>query len=108
MFDYRITFESPWYLLLLMVIPPLWWFSYRGLAPLGRFRRLLALSLRTMILLAFIAALADVQMVRISNRLTVIYLLDQSMSIPLQHRQTMMQYVNDEIRKHRQDQDRAG
>ncbi|NLS94632.1 MAG: VWA domain-containing protein [Planctomycetaceae bacterium] len=106
--DYRITFESPWYLLLLLVIPVLWWFSYRGLAPLGRLRRFLALSLRTAILLAFIAALADVQMVRISNRLTVIYLLDQSMSIPVEHRRAMMEYVNDEIRKHRRDDDRAG
>lgn len=106
--DYRITFESPWYLLLLLVIPALWWFSYRGLAPLGRLRRFLALSLRTAILLAFIAALADVQMVRISNRLTVIYLLDQSLSIPVEHRRAMMEYVNDEIRKHRRDDDRAG
>ncbi len=108
MFDYRITFESPWYLLLLVVIPVLWWFSYRGLAPLGRLRRILALSLRTVILLAFIAALADVQMVRISNRLTVIYLLDQSLSIPVEHRKAMIEYVNEEIRAHRQDNDRAG
>jgi uncharacterized membrane protein len=108
MFDYRITFESPWYLLLSLVIPVLWWFSYRGLAPLGRLRRLLALSLRTVILLAFIAALADVQMVRISNRLTVIYLLDQSLSIPVEHRKAMIEYVNEDIRKHRQDDDRAG
>ena len=108
MFDYRITFESPWYLLLLLVIPVLWWFSYQGLAPLGRLRRFLALTLRTVILLAFIVALADVQMVRISNRLTVIYLLDQSMSIPVEHRKAMIEYVNEEIRTHRQDEDRAG
>ena len=108
LFEYRITFESPWYLLLLLVIPVLWWFSYRGLAPLGRVRRFLALSLRTLILLAFIVALADIQMVRISNRLTVIYLLDQSLSIPVEQREAMMQYVNDEIRKHREGNDRAG
>ena len=44
MLDYRITFESPWYLTLLALLPVLWWYSYRRLALLGRFRRLLALN----------------------------------------------------------------
>jgi uncharacterized membrane protein/Mg-chelatase subunit ChlD len=40
----------------------------------------------------------------------VIYLLDQSMSIPEEHRRVMVNYVNQDIAKHRNDerQDRAG
>ena len=108
MFDYRITFGSPWYLLLLVLVPVVWWYSFRGLAALGRVRRALALSLRTLVLLLFIMALADVSMVRVSDRLTVIYLLDQSLSIPVEDRLAMIHYVNEEIVKHRRDNDRAG
>lgn len=108
MFDYRITFQSPWYLLLLLVIPPLWWFSFRGLAPLGPYRRIFALALRSLLLLLITVALTEVQMVRISNRLAVLYLLDQSLSIPVPQRQAMIRYVNDEIRQHRQNDDLAG
>ena len=35
MFNYEIGFESPWYLLLLALVPVVWWFSFRGLAALG-------------------------------------------------------------------------
>jgi uncharacterized membrane protein/Mg-chelatase subunit ChlD len=108
MFDYRITFESPWYLLLLALVPVVWWYSFRGLAALGTVRRILALGLRTLVLLLFIMALSDVHMVRVSDRLTVIYLLDQSQSIPVENRRSMIHYVNAEILEHRRDDDRAG
>ena len=94
--------------LLLLVIPPLWWFSFRGLAPLGPYRRIFALALRSLLLLLITVALTEVQMVRISNRLAVLYLLDQSLSIPVPQRQAMIRYVNDEIRQHRQNDDLAG
>ena len=108
MFDYRITFGSPWYLLLLVLIPVVWWYSFRGLAALGPVRRILALGLRTLVLLLFIVALADVHLVRVSDRLTVVYLLDQSQSIPVEDRRAMIHYVNAEILEHRRDDDRAG
>ena len=60
MFDYRITFQSPWYFLLLLVIPPLWWSSF-GDCALGPYRRIFALSLRTLLLLLILAALTEVR-----------------------------------------------
>ena len=108
MFDYRITFGSPWYLLLLLLVPVIWSYSFRGLAALGPMRRILALGLRTLVILLFVAALADVQMVRVSDRLTVIYLLDQSQSIPVENRRAMIHYVNRAIQEHRRDDDRVG
>jgi len=108
MLDYHLTFQSPSYLLLLFVIPALWWWSYRRLASLGRWRRLVAIVLRTLILLLLVFALAEVQWVRSSNRLTVLYLLDQSLSIPQDRREAMIDYVNEVVERHLKHGDRAG
>ena len=64
-------------------------------------------ALRTTVMLMLILVLADIQWVRTSERLTVIYLLDQSLSIPPQHRRAMVEYVNASIREHREKEDRA-
>jgi uncharacterized membrane protein/Mg-chelatase subunit ChlD len=88
----------------------MWWFSFRSLASLGRWRRFFALALRTIVLTAVICALAEIQYQRISDRLTVIYLLDQSLSIPEGRRAAMVRYTNASIREQRKDDrgDRAG
>ena len=99
MFTYRLAFLSPWYLLLLALIPALWWYSYRKVAGLGSVRRMVVLIMRSLVLLGLILALAEVQIVRTSDRLTVIYLLDQSLSIPVQSREAMIDYVNADIRE---------
>lgn len=108
MLDYRISFEAPWYLLLLALVPLVWWYSYRRMALLGPWRRLAAIGFRSLVLLLIVLALAEAQVVHTSQRLTVIYLLDQSLSIPPEHRKAMIQYVNAAIEKHRQRDDRAG
>ena len=105
-----LVFNSPWYLLLLGLLPAMWWFSFRSLGGLGRWRRLMALALRTFVLVMIVAALAEMQFQRTSDRLTVIYLLDQSLSIPESRRAEMIRYVNASIREQRRDEqeDRAG
>jgi hypothetical protein len=108
MFGYQVDFESPRYLALLAAVPLVWWLSYRSLAGLGHWRRLLALILRTAVLLTFVLALAEIHLVRTSDRLTVIYLLDQSLSIPVEQRQAMIEYVNRAIQDQRHGEDRAG
>jgi uncharacterized membrane protein len=101
MFGFEIGFNSPWYLLLLGLLPLMWLFSFKSLAGLGNWRRLTAIGLRSIIMLLFILALADVQLLRTSEKMTVIYLLDQSESIPRAKRQTMMTYAIEEVLKHR-------
>jgi len=108
MFDYRLTFAHPWYLLLLALLPVMWWYSFRRLAVLGPVRRWAALLLRTLVVLLFVAAIAGLQTVRISDKLTVIYVVDQSLSIPDAHREEMIGYVNASIERHREGRDRAG
>jgi Mg-chelatase subunit ChlD len=108
MFDYQLTFASPHYLALLALLPMLWWYSFRGMAALGRVRRFVVLATRSLVLLLLILALAEIQAVRTSDRLTVIFLLDQSLSIPEKRSADMIAYVNAQIAAHRREGDRAG
>ena len=107
-FSYHTTFAAPAYLAILLLLPVLWWYSYRRLAGLGGLRRWLALLLRTLVVVLFVLAAADLQIVRSNDHLTVIYLLDQSLSIPEEKRAAMIKYVRDEVHAHRHDKDRAG
>jgi Mg-chelatase subunit ChlD len=103
-----VAVDSFWFLGLLALAPLLWCFCFRSLAGLGRVRRLAVLLLRTAVLVLLIMATAEVQWVRTNDRLTVIYLLDQSASIPPEHRHSMIDYVNEAVRRHREGSDRAG
>jgi len=96
-----IAFDSPAYLLLLLLLPVMWWLSFAGLSGLGRWRRMIALTLRSLVMIAIVLALADVQYRRRSDQLAVIYLLDQSLSIPTAQREEMVRFVNTSIAAHR-------
>jgi uncharacterized membrane protein/Mg-chelatase subunit ChlD len=106
--SYQLTFPSPWPLLLLALLPLAAWLSFRRPTAMGRFRRLVALGLRCLVLALLVLALADTQAVRRSDQLTVLYVLDQSLSIPPAHRRAMTDYVNEAVRRHRKGKDRAG
>ncbi len=110
MFGLGWEWNSPQYLWLLLLVPLVWFFSYHSLAGLGRVRRLLALAFRTIVIVAIILALAEFQLARVSEKLTVIYVLDQSASIPQGKRNAMMKYVVGEVARHRNEdrEDRAG
>ncbi|NLE36640.1 MAG: VWA domain-containing protein [Pirellulaceae bacterium] len=108
MFDHGLTFQSPSYLVLLALIPALWVWTYARLASLGPFRRIVALSMRSLVLGLLVLAMAEVQWVRKSDRLTVLYLLDQSLSIPPERREAMIDYVNRAVEEHLKNRDRAG
>lgn len=103
-------FQYPWYLLLLAVIPVVWWLGMKSLAGLGPWRRGIAIALRTAVLLLIIFAIAGIQWIWSSEKLTVIYLLDQSDSIPVAKRQLMFEYAIQSVKAHRhtERQDRAG
>jgi uncharacterized membrane protein len=110
MLPYQLAFDRPWYLLLLLVLPVLWWFSYRSLAGLGGVRRLASILLRSAVLTTVVCALAEMQLVRKSDRLTVFYLLDQSLSIAPDQDEAMIRYIKAAIRNQRSQHvdDRAG
>src|SRR5688572_8226178 len=106
----QIGFNRPEFLWLLAILPVLWVWSFRSLAGLGRIRRVVILLLTSTVVALLIAALAEIQLQQISERITVIYLLDQSESIPAYQREAMLRYVKLEVEKHRNHErgDRAG
>lgn len=110
MLPFRLGFDHPGYLWLLLALPLLWLIGYRSLGVLGRFRRWFALFFRTIVWTAVVLALAGVQLVWVSDRVTVMYLLDQSESIPQAKRQLMLDYVVQNVARHRNSarEDRAG
>lgn len=110
MFALRLGFDHPNYLWLLLALPLLWWIGYESLGALGKFRRALALIFRTVVWTVIVLALAGVQMVWVSDRVTVMYLLDQSESIPQAKRDLMLDYVIQDVRDNRDRarEDRAG
>ncbi|MBB3209772.1 putative membrane protein/Mg-chelatase subunit ChlD [Rhodopirellula rubra] len=107
---FRIGFESPGYLLCLAVLPLIWYLGWRHLGVLGPVRRWVALLARTLVWAGIVAALAGIQLVWTSDRVTVMYVLDQSESIPLTKRTAMLDFVIAAVSKHRNDArgDRAG
>ena len=101
MWNVKIAFDQPWWLLLLLLVPVLWIFSFRSLSGLGPYRRIFALLFRTVVFTLLVLALAGVQLQKISDRVTVIYLLDQSESIPKLTREAMLDYVMKDVKAHR-------
>jgi Mg-chelatase subunit ChlD len=98
MFNHSLAFDRPAYLGLLALIPVMWWLGRRSLGGLGRWRKGTALTLRSLVTLALVLALADVQYRRRNDQLTVVYLLDQSLSIPTATRQAMVDYVAESVK----------
>ena len=101
-------FAAVWWLLLLALIPIIWHISCESLTSMGNWRRFFALALRTLVLLTIVVALAELQFLRVNNRMTVLYLLDQSESIPKPVRQSMVRWAKQNSKQYRGEEDFAG
>lgn len=106
----RLGFDHPGYLWLLALLPLLWWIGYQRFSALGYFRAFIAILLRSLVVGAIIAAIAGIQIAWITDRVTVMYVLDQSDSIDEARRVSMLDYMVDCVREHRdkQREDLAG
>lgn len=104
-----ITFASPgWLLALPALLPPLVWLSARSLAGLGGGRRAIAIGLRGLIVTLLVMALADPKLVRRSDTLTTLFLVDASESLPREWQSPVFDYVNRAIRDQKRPGDLAG
>ncbi|MCA9217079.1 MAG: VWA domain-containing protein, partial [Planctomycetales bacterium] len=102
MFQLGEYFNQPWYLVLIpILLPAVWIFSSRTLSGLGSVRKWFAIAFRSLVILGLILALAEMQFLRKSDRMTVIYVLDQSASIPKDLRDLMVEYVKEAVSEHR-------
>ncbi len=73
---------QPWWLLLLLLVPLVFWFSYRSLAGLGPVRRWIALGLRCLLITLLALALAELRLKHQNDTVTVLFLVDRSLSVP--------------------------
>ncbi len=98
----RVTVGRPlWLILLPLVLPPLVYFSMRSLSGLGAFRKNVAILLRATVVTLIVCALAEVQAVRKNDKLTTIFAVDVSESIPTDMRRNTLRFVTEEGKKRR-------
>ncbi|MBN2445864.1 MAG: VWA domain-containing protein [Phycisphaerae bacterium] len=77
-----VRFNTPDYLVLLVLIPLLILMSFRSLAGLGPIRRIVAIVARCLVLATMVLALADAQRVKTNDNLSVVFAVDRSSSVP--------------------------
>jgi Mg-chelatase subunit ChlD/uncharacterized membrane protein len=77
-----IEFLHPLWLLLLLLIPVIIYFSRRSLAGLGPVRSKVAIGLRCALILFLALALAEARLRHQSENMTVIFVADLSLSVP--------------------------
>jgi len=105
---FPIEFDRPQYLALLAVLPPAWWLARRTTSAMGPWRGAVVFGFRAVVWMLIVAACAEMQWVRTDGRLSVVYLLDRSLSIPESQRRAMVDYVNRTTAAHRPADDLAG
>jgi uncharacterized membrane protein len=88
------TFASPRFLFLLLAIPVALWVGRRTLAGLDPFRRRLAVGLRLLGILLLTLALAELQWKDVLDDMQVVFVVDQSLSIPQEQQQLALDVVN--------------
>jgi uncharacterized membrane protein len=104
----RFQFTHPLYLLAL--IPALgWvvWFAWKSYVQIGAWRRWTALSIRLVVLLALVLAIAGLQWLLPVEGMNVFFVLDRSDSIPSPQQESAREYVN-KASKQMQKVDKAG
>ncbi len=94
-----------WLILLPVLIVPLILFSFKSLAGLGKVRRLFAILIRTSVVTAIILALAEVSTVQRNEKLTTMYVIDMSESIPMEYRGTILSFVSEDSKKRNKTKD---
>ncbi len=102
-----LSVSQPQFLLLLPVAAALLWYSARvSYADLSGARRWIAWSARGLIVLALILALAGAQLVKRSDDMVVVFVVDASYSVPRSERAKALGFIKQAL-QYRRAQDRA-
>jgi hypothetical protein len=100
-------FDRPTYLLLALLILLMAWMARRSLAGLGPIRGKLCLAIRSLVVLLLVLAIAGTHRILKNDDLSVLFLLDQSRSIPVDQRKQSEDFVRNVTAKMKPN-DRAG
>ena len=99
------AFGSPWYLLLLVALPLIYWMSRHSLAGLSKARRISSITIRVIVLLLLVLSLAEFRFLKTNERLAVIFVVDLSESIPADRREAERQFVLEKAAEREQNPD---
>ncbi|HUN82023.1 MAG TPA: glutamine amidotransferase, partial [Phycisphaerae bacterium] len=86
-------FDRPWCLWLLLIVVLLWWSSRRSLSGLGPIRGWLALLARVVVCVMLIFVMAGMHKIQKNDDLNVLFVLDQSRSIPAAARNDAQEFI---------------
>jgi len=89
----RFTFDTYWPLLLLLIVPYLWWVQRRTLTDLSPKHLKLAGAVRSLIVILIALALMQPVMYRSGSWISVVYLLDVSQSVSPSAIQSAIQWI---------------
>jgi uncharacterized membrane protein len=92
-------FAKPWALSAAIVLAPTVWLAVRSLGSLGRVRRYAAIGLRILSIVLLVSILAQFTLVRTNQQVTVVAVLDRSLSIPAESGQGMLEYLKKALEK---------
>jgi uncharacterized membrane protein/Mg-chelatase subunit ChlD len=106
----RLEAVEPWWLLLLALVPLIVLLSFRSLAGLGRVRRWVAIGLRSALIIFLVLALAEVRLRHENETVTVLFLVDRSLSMPEDPEdwERIKKFINDAVLLRKEPRDKAG
>jgi len=103
-----LTFEQPWWLLLLLALVPLWWLSRRSEPVLGRFKARLSFALRLLVVVLLTGSLSRPLLVQHSEGVTSMIVVDMSRSIPIGVRDRAVAFLQSAAAARERPEDRVG
>src|SRR5216684_6264990 len=113
----RLEAMQPWWLLGLGLVPVIVALSFRSLAGLGPVRRWVAIGLRCLGVILLVLALAEVRIRHENETVTVLFLVDRSLSIPEewdpatktdQEFERIKKFISDAVISRTEPRDKAG
>jgi uncharacterized membrane protein len=94
-------FAHPWWLLAAALVVPMAYLAWKPLAGAGPVRRVAAVVVRVLVVLLLAALLADPLLTRIHDAVTVVAIVDRSLSVPAPLREGSLAYLNEALANHR-------
>ena len=103
-----ISFEHPSWLILLVVIAPIWFMAFHGLDFLVSTRALVTACVRSLVIVLLVAALSQPSLVETSDGISVVVVADSSQSIPTATRAAAQAWLQDRAANRSSARDRVG
>ena len=103
-----ISFEHPGWLMLLVLLAPIWFLAFRGLRWHVLTRDVVAASIRSVVIVLLVAALSKPSLAESSDGISVVVVADASRSISIANRAAAQAWLQDRAEDRSSARDRLG